>query len=862
MIAGFLARTGFRFAAARAIARRALCSLGLIIAALFGPVAAASAQAPAVASVAPNSGPAGTTVTIAGGGFSTATAVNFGGTPATSFTVIGNEQMTAVAPAGAGTVDITVTNPSGTSSISPVDRFTYLSPPTVTSISPTAGPVGGGTTVTITGSNFTGATAVMFGGTSATFTVNTASRITATSPPGAGTVDVTVTGPGGTSATSAADQFTYTGPPAVTSVSPGTGPSTGGTSVTITGKGFSGATSIMFGATGATGFTVNSDTSITATSPAGTGTVDVTVTTPIGTSPTSAADQFNYTNGPTVTAVSPASGPAAGGTSVTVTGTNFTGATAVKFGASNATGFTVNSATSITATSPAGTGTVDITVTTPAGTSAISAADRFGYASSSAQTTQTTLASSQNPSSSGQSVTFTATVTSAGGTPTGTVTFSDNGTPIGSATLAAGTASFATSSLAVGSHPITASYSGNGAFGASTSPALPQSVSVPGDSVKLRALQLNITKLVAQESGQAISGAIDSAISEGFSDDGGSFASTSGTGMRFNFAADPAGQAAQGDASDRSAYASNNTSRAGGRAGSNPRIDNAFAAIDRQMPAKAPPKTYREASNWLFWIDVRGSIIDRWSGSTAPGTGTAQSSLSGGQVNALMGLTYKMAPNVLVGAIAGYENFNYTEQNISGKLTGDGWTVGPYLGWKITPTLRYDAAVAYSGIGYNGIAGAAQGNFNGNRWLFATGLTGTYRMQQLLIEPSARVYALWEHENAYVDTLGTLQTARDFTTGRASGGVKLSYPLAWRDNAALAPYAGIYGDYYFNRDDAAAIGALASTPLLDGWSARLIGGLNARLAGGAMLGIGGEYGGIGGDIRIWRLTAKARVPFN
>ncbi len=82
---------------------------------------------------------------------------------------------------------------------------------------------------------------------------------------------------------------------------------------------------------------------------------------------------------PTVTAVNPSSGPLVGGTSVTVTGTNFGGATAVKFGANNATSFKVNSETSITAISPAGMGTVDVTVTTPGGTSATSSADRFSY---------------------------------------------------------------------------------------------------------------------------------------------------------------------------------------------------------------------------------------------------------------------------------------------------------------------------------------------------------------------------------------------------------------------------------------------------------------------------------------------------
>jgi hypothetical protein len=83
---------------------------------------------------------------------------------------------------------------------------------------------------------------------------------------------------------------------------------------------------------------------------------------------------------PTVSAVSPTSGSSAGGTSVTITGTNLTGATAVRFGSANATGVTVNSATSITATSPAGAvGTVDVTVTTPGGTSPTGSVDQFTY---------------------------------------------------------------------------------------------------------------------------------------------------------------------------------------------------------------------------------------------------------------------------------------------------------------------------------------------------------------------------------------------------------------------------------------------------------------------------------------------------
>ncbi|WP_249147174.1 IPT/TIG domain-containing protein [Bradyrhizobium jicamae] len=845
---------------------------------------------PTVASISPASGPlaGGTTVTISGTDLADSTFVMFGSERADAYTVNSATSITAVAPKGrgTGTVDVLVFTSSGSSVTSAADQFTYADAPIVNSISSTSGPVSGGTSVTITGANLTGATAVKFGATAATsFTVNSATSITAISPAGTGTVDIAVTTAGGRSAVSAADKFTYTTAPSITSISPAGGPVAGGTSVTIAGTNFTGATAVKFGATAATSFTVNSATSITATSPAGTGTVDVTVTTAVSTSPAAAADQFSYAGLPAVASISPASGPTTGGTSVTITGANFAGVSAVKFGATNATSFTVNSATSITAVSPAGAGAVDIVVTAANGTSAVSASDRFTYK---AIATSVALASSVNPSSFGRPITFNATVTGSGGTPAGTVTFKDAGAAIGTATLSAGIASFTITTLAVGTHAITASYGGSAIFAASTSPALNQTVNIPSDSVKLHQLQVSVTKIVAQNSGQAISSAIDQAIDEGFADNW-IFATPGQTGVRFNFAADPyAENADHGDAPSTSAGTGRggsilgigidnaygpgtaSDSNSGGRTVGNPskRVNDAFAAIDQEMPRKAPPKKYQEPKDWLFWVDVRGAGLNRLtSAQTAAGLTTSAAPLFGLQVNALAGLTYRMRPNFLVGVIGGYENFNYTEQDVNGKLTGDGWTIGSYMGWKITPSLRYDAAVTYSGIGYNGVAGTAQGNFSGERWMVSTGLTGTYKAWGLIFEPSAKVYALWEHEGAYVDSLGTAQGNHDFSTGRVSGGLKVAYPFAWTDSIELAPYAGIYGDYYFNQDNAAAIVLgggvpLASTPLLQGWSARATAGLNAKLESGAMVGVGAEFGGIGSDFQTWTVKAKGQLPFS
>ncbi|HEX5761997.1 MAG TPA: IPT/TIG domain-containing protein [Solirubrobacterales bacterium] len=331
-------------------------------------------EKPAIASLSPSQGPAagGNEVTITGINFTGASAVKFGSADSTAFTVESPTQIKATAPAGSpGTVAISVTTAEGTSADTAADDYTYVAAPAVSSLSPSQGPSAGGTEVTITGTGFTGASAVKFGGTNATaFTVEGPTQIKATSPSAsAGVADVTVTTVGGTSADTAADDFTYHAAPTITNLNPSTGPPAGGNSVTITGTGFTGASTVKFGATDATAFTVDSATQITATAPAGTGTVDVSVTTIGGTSANTAADNYSFGTPPALTSCAPSAGPLAGGTQVTITGTDLTGATAVKFGAANATSFTVESPTQIKATSPAGTGTVEISVTTPAGSS-------------------------------------------------------------------------------------------------------------------------------------------------------------------------------------------------------------------------------------------------------------------------------------------------------------------------------------------------------------------------------------------------------------------------------------------------------------------------------------------------------------
>ena len=195
------------------------------------------AAAPAIDTFDPVSGIQGTAVTIAGSNFTGTNAVSFGGTPAASFTVNSDSQITAVVGAGS-TGTVRVTTPSGTAT---GGTFRFFGAPTVTDCAPDSGGVHA--TVTMTGTNFTGATAVTLNGTPVPFTVVSATKLTFTVPAGATSGRITVTTPGG-DATSA-DTFDVLPAPTITSISPGSGPI--GTVVTITGTNLLGTVGVRIG---------------------------------------------------------------------------------------------------------------------------------------------------------------------------------------------------------------------------------------------------------------------------------------------------------------------------------------------------------------------------------------------------------------------------------------------------------------------------------------------------------------------------------------------------------------------------------------------------------------------------------------
>jgi hypothetical protein len=205
---------------------------------------------------------------------------------------------------------------------------------------------------------------VKVGGVSATGIVATTTSVKAvTAASTAGVKDVAVTTAGGT-ATRAAAFTSVVPPPAIASVSPATGPASGGTAFTINGSNLNGATSVKVGGVAATALVISA-TSISGKTPIGAaGARDVSVTTAGGTATKTGA--FVYVASPTIASVSPSAGPLVGGTTITIAGANLAGAKVTI----NGVAATIVSATagSISAKTPAGTaGAKSVVVTTVGG---------------------------------------------------------------------------------------------------------------------------------------------------------------------------------------------------------------------------------------------------------------------------------------------------------------------------------------------------------------------------------------------------------------------------------------------------------------------------------------------------------------
>jgi hypothetical protein len=336
------------------------------------------APPPSIDNITPNHGSSngGTAVAINGSHFAKGATVTFGSSPTTGVTFNSSEQLLCTTPAsviGAQFANITVTNPDSQSfTLSGGFSYVVVPAPLVTSIAPNKGTANGGTLVRIRGDHFVSGAAVVFGGTSVSATFVTSKRLTCVTPAnssGAGFVIVEVINPDqGAGRLNNAFLYKLLHRPTMDTITPDTGSAVGGTTVTINGGHYVSGTTVTFAGIVASNVKIVSAkqlTCITPVNPAGAGVFPVVVTNPDGQSSTRVKG-FNYTlqPAPVVSTINPNAGTAAGGTSVTITGSNFVNGVTVTFGGVSASSINVLGETQLSCiTPPFSAGKVDVVVT-------------------------------------------------------------------------------------------------------------------------------------------------------------------------------------------------------------------------------------------------------------------------------------------------------------------------------------------------------------------------------------------------------------------------------------------------------------------------------------------------------------------
>jgi hypothetical protein len=333
-----------------------------------------------VTGITPNNGPTtgGTTVAISGFNFLNGATVKIGTVSATSVIVANASTITANTPAGtAGAKNVVVTNPGGqTATIN--NGFTYHAPngpaPQLSAVSPTSGSSAGGTRITLSGANFVSGATVRVGGALCTaVTFSSTSTLQATTPAGnVGAQSVQVQNPDGQAVT-LPTAFTYNGTtqtgPTLTSVGPTSGPKGGGTFITLSGTNFQPGAVVRVGGAAASTVAYLGSTTLTAFTPSGTvGAQAVSVTNP-DTKTSQLTNAFTYTSSTMyLTGVSPATGPMAGGTQLTLAGVSLQPSTKVMIAGHMASGITYVNGTTIKAVTPQGMepGAANVTLVDPA----------------------------------------------------------------------------------------------------------------------------------------------------------------------------------------------------------------------------------------------------------------------------------------------------------------------------------------------------------------------------------------------------------------------------------------------------------------------------------------------------------------
>jgi outer membrane autotransporter protein len=305
--------------------------------------------------------------------------------------------------------------------------------------------------------------------------------------------------------------------------------------------------------------------------------------------------------------------------------------------------------------------------------------------------------------------------------------------------------------------------------------------------------------------------------------------------------------------------------------------DQKFSASLAQMQANAAANDRKKFEEAGLPYNARsgygyGSLqprLDVWVESHIAGyTDTLGGLVREGDFKALyVGADYAVRPGLLVGALVQLDRTIEDVKNpdLWGRVSGDGWMAGPYVGWKLTDKVYFDARAAWgrssNDIWLNDpVVGYRRGSFDTDRWLATATLTGNYTYGAFRVSPQLGIAYGSESADAYRTSLGQTVDKTGATIGRLTFGPEFGYSIRTGQGWLVEPQFSVKGIWNF---DDAPIKLSTGTVQADELRAQIEGGVMVKTPTGFAVRAAGSYDGLGDkNLEVWTAKVWVNIPID
>ena len=227
-----------------------------------------------------------------------------------------------------------------------------------------------------------------------------------------------------------------------------------------------------------------------------------------------------------------------------------------------------------------------------------------------------------------------------------------------------------------------------------------------------------------------------------------------------------------------------------------------------------------------------------------------------------VGADYRVSPDLLIGALASFDDAQQDLSGLGGKARSTGWMVGPYATLRLTNNLFLQARAAWGKSTHElGFDGSPEDRFDADRWLVRGTLIGQWRWGPWQLRPRVSVGYIEEQQETYLSALGVVVPEQKVALGQLKGGPEISYRHKLADGTVIEPSVLLEGVWNFTQNP--GVGAIDDLAFGEDLRARIEAGVMVYMRGGLSVGAAVSYDGIGAsDYQAIAGKARVRMPLN